>query len=57
MKEVELETLTAEEYDLVFLRWKAQVVLYDELQLYVEFSCHVCIILNSFVWYLIMWIL
>jgi hypothetical protein len=49
MKEVELETLTAEEYDLVFLRWKAQVVLYDELQLYVEFSCHVCIILNSFV--------
>jgi hypothetical protein len=29
-------TLTAKEYDSVFSKWKAQVVLYDELQLYVE---------------------
>jgi hypothetical protein len=31
-------TLIVEEYDSVFSNWKAQVVLYDEPQLYVELS-------------------
>jgi hypothetical protein len=50
-------TLTVEEYDLMFTRWKAQVMLYDEPQLYVELSRQICIILSSFVYYLDMWIL
>jgi hypothetical protein len=54
---VDAGTLTAEEYDSVFSKWKAQVVLYDEPQLYVELSRQVCIILNSFRYYLEKWIL
>jgi hypothetical protein len=50
-------TLTAEEYDSVFSKWKAQVVLYDEPQLYVELSRQVHIIVNFFQCYLYMWIL
>jgi hypothetical protein len=56
-KEVDAGTLTIEEYDSVFSKWKAQVVLYDEPQLYVELSRQVCIIVNSFWCYLDMWIL
>jgi hypothetical protein len=33
---VDVGTLTAKEYDSMFSKWKAQVVLYDEPQLYVE---------------------
>jgi hypothetical protein len=49
--------LAAEEYDSVFSKWKVQVVLYDEPQLYVELSRQVRIIVNSFWCYLDMWIL
>jgi hypothetical protein len=38
MKAMDAGTLTAEEYDSVFSKWKAQVVLFDEPQLYVELS-------------------
>jgi hypothetical protein len=54
---VDAGTLTAEEYDSVFSKWKAQVVLYDEPQLYVELSRQVRIYVNSFWCYLHMWIL
>jgi hypothetical protein len=54
---VDAGTLTAEEYDSVFSKWKAQVVLYDEPQLYVELSRQVRIYVNSFWCYLDMWIL
>jgi hypothetical protein len=37
-KAMEAGMLTTEEYELVFTKWKAQVVLYDEPQLYVELS-------------------
>jgi hypothetical protein len=49
--------LTTEEYNLVFTKWKVQVVLYNEPQLYVELSRHVYINLNFFWYYLDMWIL
>ena len=57
MEAVDAGTLTAEEYDLVFSKWKAQVVLYNEPQLYVELSRQVCKIVNSCRCYLDMWIL
>jgi hypothetical protein len=56
-KAMEAGTLTAEEYSLVFTKWKAQVVMYNEPQLYVELSRQVCINLNFFWCYLDMWIL
>jgi hypothetical protein len=54
---VDAGTLTTEEYNSVFSKWKAQVVLYDEPQLYVELSRQVHIIVNFFQCYLYMWIL
>jgi hypothetical protein len=45
---VDAGTLTTEEYNSVFSKWKAQVVLYDEPQLYVELSRQVHIIVNFF---------
>jgi hypothetical protein len=57
MKAVDAGTLTTKEYDSMFSKWKAQVVLYDEPQLYVELSRQVRIIVNSFWCYLDMWVL
>jgi hypothetical protein len=54
---MEAGMLTTEEYNLVFTKWKVQVVLYNEPQLYVELSRHVYINLNFFWYYLDMWIL
>jgi hypothetical protein len=57
MEVVDAGTLTSEEYDSVFSKWKAQMVLYNEPQLYVELSRQVCIYVNYFWCYLDMWIL
>jgi hypothetical protein len=43
--------ITNTEYDLVFLRWPIQIVMYDEPELYVELSHQVCMILNRFMYH------
>lgn len=43
--------VTNMEYDLVFIRWPIQIVMYNEPKLYVELSHQVCMILNHFMYH------
>jgi hypothetical protein len=42
--EMKVGNITTAEYELVYSKWAAKVVIYDEPQLYMELSRQVCAI-------------
>jgi hypothetical protein len=52
---VKARKITAMDYDSMFSRWPTLVVMYDESQLFIKLSCHICEVQHNCVYHFHLW--